>query len=86
MRLEQTLFAEYPNLKPYIEKLAGEKTNQSEATLAELWQLPLETARDVAARLVEIGFFEARGPRSDPDYWVPFLYRPALEMVQGTAE
>lgn len=86
VRLEQTLFAEYPNLKPYIEKLAGEKTNQSEATLAELWQLPLETARDVAARLVEIGFFEARGPRSDPDYWVPFLYRPALEMVQGTAE
>lgn len=86
VRLEQTIFAEYPALKPYIEKLTSQKTNQSEVTLAALWQLSREETQAVATRLVEIGFFEARGSRSDPDYWVPFLYRPALQMVQGTAE
>lgn len=86
VRLEQTIFAEYPAFKPFIEKLTSEKTNQSAATLAELWQIAPEEAQEVADRLVDIGFFEARGPRTDPDYWVPFLYRSALEMVQGTAE
>ena len=37
-------------------------------------------------QLAEIGFFQKKGPKEDPEYWVPFLYRPALEMVQGAAE
>lgn len=86
VRLEQTIFAEYPALKPYIEKLTSEKTNQSADTLAELWQTSPEQTQEITARLVEIGFFESRGARTDPDYWVPFLYRSALQMIQGTAE
>ena len=87
MRLEQTIFAEYPALKPYIEKLTSEKTNQSAETLAELWQTSAAQAQEVATRLVEIGFFRlAQDHRTDPDYWVPFLYRSALQMIQGTAE
>lgn len=86
VRLEKTLYAEYPDLKPYVVALEGQKTNQSLASLADLWRTEAEDARRIAAALVEVGFFQSRGPRDAPEYWVPFLYRPALEMVQGSAE
>jgi hypothetical protein len=86
VRLEQTLYAEYPDLKPYLERLRDEKTNHSIESLANLWDVGVDEASSLAMRAAEIGFFEVRGDKSDPDYWVPFLYRPALSMVQGTAE
>lgn len=85
VRLEQTLFAEYPTIKPSIEALWQEKTSQSSDSLAVIWKKSTKEAGQIASRLVEIGFFEARGSKDDPEYWVPFLYRPALEMVQGKA-
>ena len=86
VRLEQTLYAEFPVLKPYLEMLRGAKTEHSAESLAELWSVPIEEATKVAGDLVEVGFFERRGARDEPDYWVPFLYRAALEMVQGSAD
>ena len=86
VRLTQTLYAEYPDLKPYIEQLRGEKAQQKTATLARIWSVDADVARDVAERLVGVGFFERRGDKSDPDYWVPFLYRDALSLVQGEAK
>jgi hypothetical protein len=85
-RLEQTLFAEYPDLVPYVQALEGEKTNHSIESLSTIWKVASERAREIATSLVEVGFFEKRGTKEDPDYWVPFLYRPALEMVQGSAD
>ncbi len=85
-RLEQTLFAEYPDLMPYVQALEGEKTNHSVDSLATIWKVASEHARQIATSLVEVGFFEKRGAKEDPDYWVPFLYRPALDMVQGSAD
>jgi hypothetical protein len=35
---------------------------------------------------VDIGFFELRGTKQEPVYWVPFLYRDALNLVQGEAK
>jgi hypothetical protein len=46
----------------------------------------VERVRQIAMNLVEVGFFEKRGTKMDPDWWVPFLYRPALDMVQGSAD
>lgn len=86
VRLEQTLYAEYPDMKPYLEKLRGEKTNQSRESLGALWGLDAEGVDRIATRAADIGFFEVRGEKADPDYWVPFLYRPALGMIQGTAD
>ncbi len=86
VRLEQTLYAEYPALKIYLEALRGAKTEQNTETLAAIWRVPTERAAGVAGELVDVGFFERRGSSDDPDYWVPFLYRAALEMVQGSAE
>jgi hypothetical protein len=36
--------------------------------------------------LVEAGFFEKRIGQDNIYYWVPFLYRDALNMIQGTAD
>jgi hypothetical protein len=84
-RYDQTLCAEHPTLKPYLEKLEREKTQQNKYSLAKLWKIAPEKAGEVADKLVEAGFFERRGTKESPNYWVPFLYREALDMIQGTA-
>jgi hypothetical protein len=85
-RLNQMLYAEYPAQRPFLEKLEGEKSEQTPDSLAKIWNIsPAEAAAEAAA-LVEIGFFEARGTREAPAYWVPFLYRDALYLVQGRAD
>jgi hypothetical protein len=86
IRLNQTLYAEYPNLREHLEALAQEKTQHTPAALAQIWGESEANARRIADELVEIGFFERRGTKPEPVYWVPFLYRPALAMVQGSAD
>lgn len=86
IRLEQTLYAEHPDQKPWLEKLKGEKTLQTPETLAQIWGIAKEEAITRASMLASIGFFEQRGSKQAPEYWVPFLYREALDLIQGTAE
>jgi hypothetical protein len=86
VRLEQTLYAEYPNLKEYIQKLEKEKATQRLGTLSRVWGCTGEEAERIADKLSEVGFFEKRGTKQVPVYWVPFLYRDALNLVQGEAE
>lgn len=86
VRLEQTLYAEYPDQKLWLEKLRGEKTLQTPDTLAGIWDESTEEATQRASNLAALGFFEQRGTKQAPEYWVPFLYREALDLVQGTAE
>lgn len=86
VRFEQTLCAEYPDLKPWMTSLEGERTLQRPAALARIWSEPEAQATKIANQLVEIGFFERRGSREAPEFWVPFLYRDALRLVQGTAD
>lgn len=86
VRLEQTLFAEYPDFKQYILALDGEKAEHTTKTLASLWGVDGKEVVPIATRLSEIGFFEIRGNKKDPEFWIPFLYRPALNLIQGKAE
>ncbi len=86
VRLEQTLYAEYPTLRQWLERLDREKTEQTPETLADIWDVPEAEALRIATELHEIGFFERRGPKAAPNFWVPFLYRPALHLVQGSAD
>jgi len=85
-RFSQTLCAEYPEMVELLMKLKGAKTEQTPETLAEIWKTSSERALQVAERLAEIGFFEKRLAAGEPTFWVPFLYRSALTMVQGSAE
>ena len=65
--------------------LDGEKTEQSQQTLAKLWGVTPEKALAVADQLVEAGFFERKKLKERTSFRVPFLYRDALNMVQGAA-
>jgi len=85
-RLQQTLFAEYPQARPFIEQLRGEKTQHTLSTLAAIWKQSPERTLQAARMLTEVGFFEERGDKEDPLFWVPFLYRDALDLVQGAAD
>lgn len=85
VRLEQTIYAEYPTEKTWIEAFEGERTEHTVASLATIWDVDEEAARNRAQRLVDVGFLEARTAQGVPTFWVPFLYRPALSMRQGAA-
>ena len=54
----------------------------SAGSLAAIWETLAEEALTRARELMEVGFFEERGEGSNPVFWVPFLYRDALKMVQ----
>jgi len=81
-RLEQTLYAEYARLKPFIEKLRERRATQSLRSLADLWGVDESSALKVIGELEEAGFLEKFGKM----WRVPFLYRPALNLVQGAVE
>ncbi len=85
-RLNQYLYAEYPTQREFLEKLYEQKTEQTPESLADLWGMTRSAAIAKAQELVDLGFFERRGEREAPTYWVPFLYRDALSLVQGKAE
>jgi len=85
-RYEQTLCAEHPKLKPILDKLEGEKTQQTPASLAKIWRVSEADAVSRAEELSEVGFFQKRGSKEQPVFWVPFLYRGALNLVQGPAD
>ena len=84
-RLNTYLFAEYPEERAYLEKLKGEKTEQTPESLANIWEIDQSAAIAKATYLVNLGFFQLRGTRIDPTFWVPFLYRDALNLIQGRA-
>jgi hypothetical protein len=86
VRFQQTLCAEHPLLKPILERLEGEKTQQTPITLSKIWHVSEGEALKRAERLAEVGFFQKRGSKEQPLFWVPFLYRDALNLVQGQAE
>lgn len=86
VRLEQTLYAEHPDLRADIERLRGEKTKHNCETLSRIWRVDAETALERASKLTKVGLFVEEGTKETPEFWVPFLYRDGLDLVQGTAE
>jgi len=86
VRLNGTLYAEYAELRGYIDALNREKSLQTVPTLSQLWKLSPEDTLHIADNLAEVGFFEKGGTKESPEFKVPFLYRSALGITQGTAE
>ncbi|MGD0196896.1 MAG: hypothetical protein ABSC56_03150 [Solirubrobacteraceae bacterium] len=83
---DKTIYAEYPSVKPRLEQLDQQKTEQTVESLAQIWGCSDEEALTTADHLAEIGFFERRGDRERFTFWVPFLYRDALRMIQGSTD
>ncbi len=84
-RTTKVLYSEYPELKPEIEALRSKKSEHQIKSLSSIWNVSMQSASEKAHRLVEVGFFERRTGESIT-YWVPFIYRPYLNLVQGRAD
>ena len=85
-RLSGTIYAEYDDLKPYVAKLEGQKTEQTLKSLRSTWGVSVHDAERLVHRLIDIGFFQEKSSRQEDTFWVPFLYRDALRMSQGLAD
>lgn len=85
IRLQATIYPEYPWLRLWLEALRGQRTLQDINSLEDTWGTTRPESEERRKRLVDVGFVQPRGTITERTYWVPFLYRPALEMVQGAA-
>ncbi|SDF00838.1 P-loop ATPase, Sll1717 family [Rhodospira trueperi] len=85
VRYEQTFKAENASLSEYTDQLKGQKSEQTIDTLSNLWGTSPIEATSIVDRLVKAGFFERRDVKGEVTYWVPFIYRDALDLVQGKA-
>ncbi|GGD42524.1 P-loop ATPase, Sll1717 family [Aureimonas glaciei] len=82
-KVTRQLFAEYPQLRPYIDALREQKTEHNADSLARLWEVDTEEGATIAKQLRDIGFFEERNSKGDITYWIPFVYRSYLALSQG---
>jgi len=55
-RLAGTLYAEYSDLKPFVAKLEGQKTEQTAESLRSIWGAPEGESERMVQELVDVGF------------------------------
>lgn len=84
-RLTGPIYAEYPALKSRIEELhnadlRGERYTFSPDRLAQIWGVTSDEAVTIANQMEAVGLFERKGKPDSFTYWLPFLYRDALEI------
>lgn len=82
-RIERNLYAENPGIKEYVEKLREKRAEQTLETLREIWELDTGKVEDIVGSLVAAGFFQERQSGDGVSYWIPFVFRPYLKLVQG---
>lgn len=83
VRLEQTIFAEYPEFRDKIMALENNKAEHNIETVAQIWGMSVNESNVVATGLAEIGFFDLRSYKNDGLLKIPFIYRPYLKIIQG---
>ena len=86
VRFDQTLCAEYPALRATWLKMEGAKSAQTLESFARLVGVSEEKVAGIAEQMVEAGFFVKKVEKGETIYWVPFIYRECLKMVQGKAD
>lgn len=82
MRLEKTIFAEFPDVRSYIDSMRDGSAQLKTNELSSLWETSNSETIEIIDRLIEIGLIEKPTSRSSRNYIVPFLYRPALGLSQ----
>lgn len=83
-RLTKVLYAEYPDMRPYIEKMSSQKSEHNSKSLSRIWGTSEAETNMIIERLVKIGFFEI--DRNKDTVKIPYIYRPSLAIIQGKAE
>lgn len=78
VRLEQTVYAEYPGLQGLIEALKHGSSVHTPASLSRLWATSAEDATRIATQLVGAGVLHALSSKGRLQYEVPYLYHDAL--------
>jgi hypothetical protein len=86
VRFELTLCAEYSDLRRFWLKMESSKTAQTLQSFSRLMDVSEEDGLKIADRMVEAGFFTKKLEKGEIIYWVPFIYRDALNLVQGAAD
>jgi len=82
-RLENTLYAEYSELRHRIRPLAQGKIEYKVGDLTRIWGVDDKKAVKIAKQLENVGFFEklpSRSARQSAHWRIPLLYRPALSL------
>ncbi|WP_333812219.1 hypothetical protein [Timonella senegalensis] len=87
MRLKATIFAEYPDVRPWLEALRLEKATQHIESLMSIWSVDRVEAENRIQRLLDVGVLsnESNAPIRTAELNFPFLYRPSLGLIQGRA-
>ncbi|MBP7902205.1 MAG: hypothetical protein KA015_05260 [Spirochaetes bacterium] len=83
-KLNQTIYAEYPKFKCYIDLLKNQHSEHTINSLSQIWKTSKNKTKIISEELHKIGIFEKRGTRESPKYWIPFIYRPVLNSIQGS--
>lgn len=83
VRLLQTLYAEYPQHRPFIERFAEQKGVQSLNNISKIWECSDEESAQRLEHLEKIGFLKKQ---ADGTWRIPFLYWPALRIIQGSSD
>ena len=69
-----------------LSALRAKRPTTTTRALRRSWPWTRRLPERWPAWLVEVGFFERRGHLQHPTYWAPFIYRPALKLIQGSAD
>jgi hypothetical protein len=83
VRFEQTLCAEYPQLRDHMLLLENEMSQHTPDTLATIWRVSMKESAEIAYRLVDVGFFKAAGTHRAPRFLLPPLYQRALKIKRS---
>jgi hypothetical protein len=84
-KMEQTLFAEYSDLKEILLKFSEQRATNSIGSISRILGIDNEII-DLINRLQKIGFLKKIENKGGVYYSIPFLYRPYLKSIQGTSE
>ena len=86
VKIEQTLFAEYSDMKEYIQKFSEQRATNSVMSVSRILGKDENYSLEIINRLQEIGFLAKKEINNKTFYDIPFLFRPYLRSIQGTSE
>ena len=83
-KYQKVMLAEYPEFHDYFEAFRKHSSEYSIENIAKLWRITVTEARKIVLDLQRIHFLKQKNERNQTTYWIPFIFRPALDIVKGS--